>query len=70
MIMDDIFPIYFETLDTILTNEFNSIVSSEFIKKVNETRVRLKDTFIISPNYQEFCVIIDSNFDNYLKTKK
>lgn len=68
--MDNIFPIYFEALDYILVNEYKSIVSPKFIRKVNETRVKLKDTFIISPNYQEFCVIIDSNFDSYLKTKK
>lgn len=68
--MESLFPIYFETLDNILSNEFNGKISPEFIIKVNETRVRLKDTFIISSDYQNYCVIIDANFDNYIKTKQ
>lgn len=68
--MENLFPIYFETLDNLLSIDYDGKFTPEFKKLVNATRVKLKDTFLISSDYQKYCLIIDTNFDNYIKERQ
>ena len=68
--MDNIFPFYFEMFDKIMRDKYHNKLTPDFKKILLETKTKLKDTFIYSDKYNEYCVIIDRNFDNYIKEKK
>ncbi len=68
--MDNIFPFYFEMFDKIMRDKYDNKLTPDFKKILLETKTKLKDTFIYSDKYNEYCVIIDRNFDNYIKEKK
>ncbi len=68
--MDNIFPIYFKSFDEILIDKFKGKVTPEFKKLISESKVKLKDSFMHSPKYHEYCTLIDLNFDKYLKDKQ
>ncbi len=68
--MDNIFPFYFEMFDKIMRDKYDNKLTPDFKKILLETKTKLKDTFIHSDKYNEYCVIIDRNFDNYIKEKK
>lgn len=68
--MDNIFIFYFETFDEILRDKFGGKVTPEFKKLITETKIKLKATFTHSAKHYEYCVIIDVNFDKYIKDTK
>lgn len=65
-IMDNIFPIYFNMFDGLLKDRFDNNVTVVFKNLVNETKNKLKETFILDPKYSEYCKVIDENFRQYL----